>query len=374
MGARRAEDVAGVLALARRAVAALVVLLALTRPLFAQSGVAVTGTVADQTGAILPSAAIELRGADGVTRQSTTTTETGTFEFHGVVPGRYDVVASFPGFKTTTARVTVGSRAPSPIRVTMPLASIEQEVTVGDSPADVRAAANANIDSNVIDEQALSNLPVFNEDVVGTVSRFLDSSAIGTNGVMLIVNGVEVNSLTLPAAAIQQIKINQDPYAPEFRQPGRGRIEIVTKPGSQNYSGTANVTFRDAALDARNYFAVDKPPEQRRVFEGFLGGPVRHRPQRRHPVGVHLQVVDATRFPGQQVPLGVCHQVVGLGVHRRLLDRRPVAVHPQGFLARHRLSFLPLCAALSGLSASRRGTVRDSDSSDCPNPAGRCVE
>ena len=267
---------AGVLALARRAVAALVVLLALTRPLFAQNGVAVTGTVADQTGAILPSAAIELRGADGVTRQSTTTTETGTFEFHGVVPGRYDVVASFPGFKTTTARVTVGNRAPSPIRVTMPLASIEQEVTVGDSPADVRAAANANIDSNVIDEQALSNLPVFNEDVVGTVSRFLDSSAIGTNGVMLIVNGVEVNSLTLPAAAIQQIKINQDPYAPEFRQPGRGRIEIVTKPGSQNYSGTANVTFRDAALDARNYFAVDKPPDQRRVFEGFLGGPVRH--------------------------------------------------------------------------------------------------
>ena len=44
------------------------------------------------------------------------------------------------------------------------------------------------------------------------MSRFLDSSALGTNGVMLIVNGVEVNSLTLPASAIQQIKINQDPF------------------------------------------------------------------------------------------------------------------------------------------------------------------
>ena len=124
----------------------------------------------------------------------------------------------------------------------MPLAGITQEVTVGNAPAEVRADAISNLDSSTVDQHALENLPIFNEDVVGTMSRFLDSSAIGTNGVMLIVNGVEVNSLTLPASAIQQIKINQDPYAPEFRQPGRGRIEIVTKPGSQRYSGTGELS------------------------------------------------------------------------------------------------------------------------------------
>ena len=256
----------------------LVLLLVLSLPLRAQreTGVAVSGTVADQTGAVLPSAAVELRNAAGAALQSTTASQTGEFTFQGVPPGRYDLVTTFPGFQQTTARVTVGARPPSAVRITMPLAVLTQEVTVGDSPADVRADARSNLDSSVIDEQALANLPIFNEDVVGTMSRFLDASAIGTNGVMLIVNGVEVNSLTLPAAAIQQIKINQDPYAPEFRQPGRGRIEIVTKPGSQRYSGTAGFTFRDASLDARNYFAVTKPPEQRRVAEGFLGGPVRH--------------------------------------------------------------------------------------------------
>src|SRR5205814_3625105 len=192
-----------------------------------------------------------------------------------VPSGRYDIVAVFPGFQSTTSRVTVGNRPPSAVRITMPLAGITQEVTVGNAAADVSANAGSNLDSSTVDQAALENLPIFNEDVVGTMSRFLDSSAIGTNGVMLIVNGVEVNSLTLPASAIQQIKINQDPYAPEFRQPGRGRIEIVTKPGSQKYSGTGSIVFRDASLDAKNAFPATKPPEQRRIFEAFVGGLVR---------------------------------------------------------------------------------------------------
>ncbi|PYR32162.1 MAG: hypothetical protein DMF90_24115, partial [Acidobacteria bacterium] len=67
------------------------------------------------------------------------------------------------------------------------------------------------------------------------MSRFLDASAIGTNGAMLVVNGVEMNNLSVSASAIQQIKINQDPYSAEYPRPGRGRIEVVLKPGSQEY-------------------------------------------------------------------------------------------------------------------------------------------
>jgi outer membrane receptor protein involved in Fe transport len=237
------------------------------------AGVSISGTVTDQTGAVLPNAHVELRGAAGAVRIATTN-ESGQFEFASIPPGRYDIVATFDGFATTTVRVAVGTRPPTPVRVTMPLAGISQEITVGNSVAEIRADAISNLDSSTLDEQAIQNLPIFNDDVVGTVSRFLDSTAIGTNGVMLVVNGVEVNSLTLPASTIQQIKINQDPYAPEFRQPGRGRIEIITKPGSQHFSGTGGLVFRDALLNAKDAFAVVKPPEQRRIFEAFLGGPV----------------------------------------------------------------------------------------------------
>src|SRR5262249_48839768 len=75
------------------------------------------------------------------------------------------------------------------------------------------------------------------------------------------------------ASAIQQIKINQNPYSAEYGRPGRGRIEIITKPGSEHYQGEANVIFRDARWNAKNAFASTTPPEHRHIIEGMIGGP-----------------------------------------------------------------------------------------------------
>jgi carboxypeptidase family protein len=193
-------------------------------------GVSVIGSVVDQTGAVLPSAQVELRSETG-TVQSAAANQDGEFTFIAVASGRYTVVASFDGFQTTSVRLTVGARAPSALRITLPPATLTQEVTVGNAAADVRADATSNLDASTVDQRTLENLPVFNDDVVGTMLRFLDSTSIGTNGVMLIVNGVEVNSLTLPASAIQQVKINQDPYAPDYRQPAVGVSRSSRSPG-----------------------------------------------------------------------------------------------------------------------------------------------
>jgi len=84
---------------------------------------------------------------------------------------------------------------------------------------------------------------------------------------------MEVSALRVNASAVQQIKINQDPYSAEYARPGRGRIEILTKPGSRDYHGEGNFIFRDAALNARNAFAATRPPERRHIIEGMLGGP-----------------------------------------------------------------------------------------------------
>ena len=75
-------------------------------------------------------------------------------------------------------------------------------------------------------------------------------------------------------SAIQEIRINNDPYSTEFTRPGRGRIEITTKPGSQQFHGEGNFIFRDAIFNASNAYATIRPPEVRRLFEGHLGGPV----------------------------------------------------------------------------------------------------
>jgi outer membrane receptor for ferrienterochelin and colicin len=106
------------------------------------------------------------------------------------------------------------------------------------------------------------------------MSRFLDAGSIATGGVTVVVDGVEASRAGVSASAIQEVKINSDPYSAEYPRPGRSRIEIITKPGSSEFHGTFNFMFRDARLNARDPFALTRPPEQRRIFEGSLTGPL----------------------------------------------------------------------------------------------------
>src|SRR5262245_57920672 len=240
-------------------------------------GATVSGTVQDQTAAILPGAQVVLLASGGqITVQTVATDTVGAFHFDRVVPGDYEVRAEFPGFKSASVKVRVGARTPSPVTIVLPLEGLTQEIAVnGGDGTTVAANAASNLNAISVDADTLDDLPMLDQDIVGALSRFLDSSAIGTNGATLIVDGVEVNGVGVSASAIQQVKINQNPYAAEFMRPGRGRIEIVTKPGGKQYSGTFNLRFRDSSFYARNAFAATKAPEQRRIAEGTFGGPIR---------------------------------------------------------------------------------------------------
>jgi hypothetical protein len=276
-----------------------------------QAQAPVVGMVVDSTGGVLPSARVELRAPAGAVVSSTSSDTSGGFRFDRVAPGRYDVVVTFEGFRPTTVRVSVPTRgALAPLRVTMPLAAINQEVTVGALPAEVKADVASNLDTSSVDATAIEKLPVFNQDILTTMSRFLDASAIGTNGTTLLVNGVEMNSLTVSASAIQQIKINQDPYSAEYPRPGRGRIEVVLKPGSQDYHGVGNIIFRDSALDAKNAFATLKPAEQRRVLEGFLGGPIAHSDKTSFTLSARAAADDVQAIVFADGPSGAIQQNV----------------------------------------------------------------
>ncbi len=234
----------------------------------------IAGVVLDQTDAVLSGAQVDLRDASGRPAQTATTDGAGTFRFFAVPPGRYELVVILEGFRSTTARITVGTRPPPPVRIAMPLAGVTQHVTVNGGDVQVTSDAGGNGDAIAVDQGFLEGLPVMSQDYIGTLSRFLDTGSLGTGGATVVVNGMEVNGLTVSASAIQQIKINQDPYSAEYSRPGRGRIEILTKPGSQAFHGDGNVVVRDAHLDASNAFAATRPPEQRRILEGYLGGPI----------------------------------------------------------------------------------------------------
>jgi hypothetical protein len=237
------------------------------------TGVVVTGLVQDQTGAVLAGATVELVDASGTTRQ-TAADSVGSFRFEGIRAGTYQLRARFEGFKPSAMRLRVGVRAPAPQRVVLDLAALTQEITVTNAAVDVTVAASGNVDAVAVDATTLDSLPVFDRDYVATLSRFLDTGSLGNAGATVVVNGMEVSALNVSASAISQIRINQDPYSAEYSRPGRGRIEILTKSGSSRFTGEANLLFRDSIFNARNALADVKPPERRRIAEGFVGGPL----------------------------------------------------------------------------------------------------
>lgn len=233
----------------------------------------VTGTIQDQTGGMLAGAQVVLAGAAGTPERTATTDASGVFRFDGVAAGTWELRASYEGFKTTTVRLRVGPKPPGRQKIVLALANLKQEINVSDQTG-VNTLAGQNRDAISVDQKMLADLPAFDRNYLDAVSRLLDPGALATAGATLVVDGMEARKVGVSASAIQQIKINQDPYAAEFARPGGGRIEVVTRSGADAYHGEFNFTFRDARLDAKNAFAETRPPEQKRIFEGSLSGPL----------------------------------------------------------------------------------------------------
>ena len=245
----------------------------------------VQGVVADPTGAIVPNAEVDLVNADGSIEGTTKSGGDGNFQMPAPHTGNFTLIISEPGFETVHLPVTVKPNvvlvtAPvahvmaAPLHITMPIAAVATSVRVnGDTDEDL-TAPESNRDSSVLTSSDLKALPIFDNDYVTAMSSFLDDSASATGGSGLMVDGVEANRATVSASAVQEVRINQDPYSAQYYWPGRGQMEIITKSAADKYHGQFNFLFRDSTLNAQNALAPSKPFEQRRVYEGHLTGPI----------------------------------------------------------------------------------------------------
>ena len=125
---------------------------------------------------------MDLATSSGVVIQSTTTDGVGMFRFDGIPAGQYQVVARFEGFTPASTRVRVTTRPPGAQKLVLGIAGLTQEITVSNAGAEVGATASNNVDAVSIDTATLESLPVFDNDYVGTMSRFLDSGRSATPG------------------------------------------------------------------------------------------------------------------------------------------------------------------------------------------------
>lgn len=225
--------------------------------------------------------------------------------------GSYSLIVSIAGFQPVTEQITAGATPIASLTIALPVATAVQQVTVNAATSVDLTTTENNGDSSIMTSSDLTDLPIFDNDFVTAMGSFLDAGDSGTAGSGLMVDGVEANRAMVSPSAVDEVVINQDPYSAEYYRPGRGQIDIISKQAADAFHGEFNFSFRDSALDAQEDFSPNKPPEQRRIYEGDLTGPLPRLKKTMFLLSVNRQeedldaVVNATIAPTADNPLGI---------------------------------------------------------------------
>jgi hypothetical protein len=239
----------------------------------AQSGVTVSGTAMDQSGALIPGEKFTLLNKKTGETHKTKSDDSGQFTFSNVMPGDYILRGEAEGFQPAERSITVGTEQMKPIKVEMEI-SISEDVTVSAKDSQPELPEN-NADALNLNNNLLGALPSQSQDILPILNNFLNPAAMDSKGPSLVVDGVESSDLNVPTDAIKGVFINKNPYSAEYRRPGLARIEVTTRNGYRKYyEGSFALYMRNSSLSARNAFAVQKPDLNLRLFEAHLSGPL----------------------------------------------------------------------------------------------------
>ena len=243
----------------------------ITTAAFAQQTGSLTGQVVDPAGAVLPGASITVVSSTGAEKVATAN-QTGTFTVNDLAPGKYTVRVSAPTFSAyENTEVTIAAGKREELTVMMAAAEITEQVDISVSNG-VSTDPDNNAGATVLKGNDLEALPD-DPDELEAALQALAGPGAGPNGGQIYIDGFTGGQLP-PRDTIREIRINSNPFSAEYERLGYGRIEILTRPGSDKWRGSVFANFNDESLNSRNPFALNRAPSQMRAFGGNVSGPI----------------------------------------------------------------------------------------------------
>ena len=230
------------------------------------------GVVTDPSGGTIAKASVRLTNASGASLDATTNRE-GFYEFKGVLPGTYTLKAVAKGFALfTQENVQVFDGQTQKLNIGLLIQVEEEKVEVTDNSTRVDVDPSNNAGTVVMkgkDLEALSDDP----DELQSELQALAGPSAGPNGGQIYIDGFTAGQLP-PKASIREIRINQNPFSSEYDKLGYGRIEILTKPGTDQLHGQLFLTGNTAAFNTRNPFegTAQQPGYYSTQVSGNIGG------------------------------------------------------------------------------------------------------
>jgi hypothetical protein len=270
----------------------------------------VSGTVLDQTGAVVPGAAIVVRNVATNVERRAVSSSTGAYLLTGLEPGTYQVTATAGSFKPFNAKVevTVGGHVTVDAKLSVSTATTEVEV-IAEGGAQVNTQTQEL--SQVVDTQQLAQLPSLTRNpydfvtLSGNVSsgdntgnsmnsgQNLTNRGVGfaingqrESGTEILLDGVENVAIfgvsigqDVPVDAVQEYSVITNNFSSEYGRASGGVVNLTTKSGTNSFHGSAWGFNRLSAYTANTYgnnaLGAPKGEYTRNQFGYAAGGPLK---------------------------------------------------------------------------------------------------
>ncbi|HZU25354.1 MAG TPA: carboxypeptidase regulatory-like domain-containing protein [Bryobacteraceae bacterium] len=233
------------------------------------------GVTTDPSGSRVPGAIVALTGPKGESK-STKSGDDGAYVVSGLELGQWTVQATAPGLAMPRGATIVLHAGSQVLNLQLELTEHTEQVAVQDAPGATVSVEAANNASALVlrghDLEALSDDPTD----LGTDLQALAGPSAGPNGSQVYIDGFSGGEIP-SKASIREVRINQNPFSPEYEQIGLGRIEILTRPGSDRLHGMGFFNLGTDVWNSRNPYAAQKAPFLLREFGGNIGGPLSRR-------------------------------------------------------------------------------------------------
>ena len=267
----------------------------------------ITGTIRDETGAVVPGVSVDIRNVDTGTSRAATSDAAGRYRAPQLSLGTYEVQTELQGFRTeirSGITLTVGAEAV--VDFVMTVGAVTERITVTGEASLVETSGAAV--SGLVGEREMGDLPLngrsFDQLLIldSSASSFRYTSQSGGQGFAnkftiagqrwesnkFYQDGTEMvgssrmadlpgsaSKVQLGVDAIREFRLITNNYDAEYGKKTGGVIDTVTKSGTNELHGSAFAFHRNDNLDARNFFDPGAPPEfKRNNFGASLGGPI----------------------------------------------------------------------------------------------------
>jgi hypothetical protein len=259
-------------------------------------GGSIGGTVTDDTGASLPGVTVTVTNTANGATQTVTTGERGNYRAVALQPAPYSITAELSGFATLKREVVLTIGTELTIDFKLGIAAVSETLNVVAETPLVEVAKSQP--SSVVVADQVAALPVLQRNFL-TLAQLLPSTtpnnlgqkfaviqfggpADQRNGYTTLIDGGDIDdavwgnpTINIPQDAVQEFKVFRNQFDAEYGSALAAVVSVVTKSGTNAFTGTLSYFGRDKALNGKNYFATgEKPPFDQTRVGGTVGGPV----------------------------------------------------------------------------------------------------